>query len=153
MTVGERGGTVHSVDEARELQEERKPHWSALIRQSILDTLEATGAWHADDLIALDIPADCKNIVGAQTNALLRQGIMAETGVRRSTSDPAGHGRRSAVYRITELGRQKLKPEPRAGVSDSHPSVADPSSEAPALFELAEPEPVKGQSHYESEAA
>ena len=108
--LGERGGSVVSLDEARELQEAHKELWSATIRGEIRELLAVHGMYHADDLIALGIPADCKNIVGAQTNALVRQGWMEETGERRSTSDPAGHGRRSAVYRITALGSTKLRP-------------------------------------------
>jgi hypothetical protein len=107
--IGERGGTTSSLDEARERQEAHKALWSQTIRQAILETLEVHGTYHADDLLTLGIPAECKNIVGAQTNAIVRQGLMAETGERRSTSDPAGHGRRSAVYRITEKGRTKLR--------------------------------------------
>jgi hypothetical protein len=108
--IGERGGSTATLTEAEELMEAHKALWSQTIRLAILESLEIHGLYHADDLLTLGIPADCKNIVGAQTNALVRQGLMEETGERRSTSDPAGHGRRSAVYRITDLGIKKLRP-------------------------------------------
>jgi hypothetical protein len=122
--IGERNGTTASLEEARELQEAHKALWSQTIRQAILETLEVHGTYHADDLLTLGIPADCKNIVGAQTNAIVRQGLMAETGERRSTSDPAGHGRRSAVYRITKKGRTKLRPHQGTGESLGGPETA-----------------------------
>lgn len=108
--IGECGGSTATLTEAEELMEAHKALWSQTIRLAILESLEIHGLYHADDLLTLGIPADCKNIVGAQTNALVRQGLMEETGERRSTSDPAGHGRRSAVYRITDLGIKKLRP-------------------------------------------
>lgn len=126
--IGERNGTTASLEEARELQEAHKALWSQTIRQAILETLEVHGTYHADDLLTLGIPAECKNIVGAQTNAIVRQGLMAETGERRSTSDPAGHGRRSAVYRITEKGRAKLRPHQETGESLGGPETASRGS-------------------------
>jgi hypothetical protein len=109
MSLGERGGSTATLTEAEELMEAHKALWSQTIRQAILESLDIEGQFHADDLLTLGIPPDCKNIVGAQVNALVRQRVMAETGERRSTSDPAGHGRRSAVYRITDLGIKKLR--------------------------------------------
>ena len=121
--LGERGGNTASLDEAQELQEAHKALWSQTIREAILESLDIEGQFHADDLLTLGIPADCKNIVGAQVNALVRQRVMAETGERRSTSDPAGHGRRSAVYRITDLGRTKLRPHQIKGESLGGPET------------------------------
>lgn len=122
--VGERGGGFASFKDAAELMETHKELWSATIRQGILEVLEAHDTFHAADLLPLRIPADCKNIVGAQTNALVRRGFMAETGERRATSNPAGHGRRSAVYRITDLGITKLRRECKSpageGIGVSH---------------------------------
>jgi hypothetical protein len=121
--IGERGGSTATLTEAEELMEAHKALWSQTIRLAILESLEIHGLYHADDLLTLGIPADCKNIVGAQTNALVRQGLMEETGERRSTSDPAGHGRRSAVYRITDLGRNKLRPHQGSGESLGGPET------------------------------
>jgi hypothetical protein len=124
--IGERGGSTATLTEAEELMEAHKALWSQTIRQAIFESLEIEGYFHADDLLTLGIPPDCKNIVGAQVNALVRQGYMAETGERRSTSDPAGHGRRSAVYRITDLGKTKLRPlnQVTAGESLGGPAMA-----------------------------
>lgn len=107
--IGERGGSTATLEEAEELLEARKANWSATIRLSILESLEIHGRFHASDLLTLGIPADCKNCVGAQVMAVVRQGLMEETGQRISSPDPAGHGRRSAVYRITEAGSNKLR--------------------------------------------
>jgi hypothetical protein len=106
--IGERGGSTATFEEAKTLLEARKAHWSGAIRQAILESLEIHGRFHAADLLVLGIPADCKNCVGAQVMALVRQGLMAETGERISSNDPAGHGRRSAVYQITPAGIAKL---------------------------------------------
>lgn len=102
--LGERGGTTASVEEARELQEEMKPFWSKAIRAAILNALEACGEFHADDLLTLGIPADCKNIVGAQINALVKSGRIEETGERRKSTAPESHGRKSNVYRLRRGG-------------------------------------------------
>jgi hypothetical protein len=177
--IGERGGTARSLDEARELQEAHKTLWSQTIRQAILETLETHGVFHADDLLTLGIPADCKNIVGAQVNALVRQGRMAETGERRATSDPAGHGRRSAVYELRptnqitageslggpETGSRGGRSGPQASQCQevasisgraSHPqgggAVTSASPAAlPSLF--GDEDFVRPRSHYDEEAA
>jgi hypothetical protein len=177
MSLGERGGTVHSVDEARELQEAHKAMWSQAIRLEILDVLRVQPEVHADDLLTLGIPADCKNIVGAQFNALVRSGRITETGERRKSAAPESHGRKSNVYRLQpdqERDRGLSAPSvPRGGSSGKgtssprHPAAAtsgegrqgtqsgggghSPAVTAlPTLFEL---EPVRGRGHHESEAA
>lgn len=106
--VGERGGSTRSLTEAEQLLEEHKGNWTALIRDRISAVLLDTGFFHASDLLDLGIPMEHKNAIGAVTGGFVRRGLMEETGVRRSSGDEAGHARKSAVYRITELGREKL---------------------------------------------
>ena len=106
--VGERGGSFVTFDQAADAIEAAKPEWSTLIRLTIESALIESGFFHADDLVALEIPEAHKACVGAQVSGMISRRYMEETGVRRSTSDPAGHARKSAVYRITELGREKL---------------------------------------------
>lgn len=139
--IGERGGTTVSLEQAEALHLEHRREWSARIRWRIAEVLVDTGRFHADDLVDLDIPADHKNIVGASVGAAVRKGHMVETGVRRRTSDPAGHGRRSAVYEVTERGRKVL----------SGPVAARRARGPVRLFEMDVER--RSVSHYESEAA
>lgn len=119
MAVGDRGGHIRSVQEARSLQEVHKAEWSAAIRLSITNTLIARGEWHADDLVALGVPAEHLNCIGAQVSALVNRGHMVETGRRRAAA-AASNGRKSGIFTITEKGRRELvgpaagAPSPRA---------------------------------------
>jgi hypothetical protein len=174
--IGERGGTTASLDEARELQEAHRAHWSAAIRAEIMNVLELHPEVHADDLLTLGIPPDCKNIVGAQFNALVRSGRIVETGERRKSAAPESHGRKSNCYKLRQVQKSGLARSevdlgaaggsPRGGSSDHIEAsqcldaaaisgeVGGGTSSAPAaLPTLFEVEPVKGRSHYEGEAA
>jgi hypothetical protein len=163
--IGERGGTTASLDEARDLQEAHKATWSQAIRLEILEVLETQPEVHADDLLTLGIPPDCKNIVGAQFNALVRSGRIVETGERRKSAAPESHGRKSNVYRLRQVQESGLARSamelgaaggsPRGGSSDHIEAsqcldaaaisgeVGGGTSSAPAalptLFEVEEP--------------
>lgn len=163
--IGERGGTTRSLVEAEQLLEEHKPQWSAVIRDRIATVLVDTSHFHAADLLDLRVPAEHKNAIGAAVGSFVRQGLMEETGVRRSSGDEAGHARKSAVYRITELGRAKLLAGTtansgdavgvdaggaRSGQPDSGPSIPEGAAEShadappPRLFEA----PAERKSRY-----
>lgn len=105
--IGERGGTTPDLDTALSVQEQHKPKWSARIRGAIANALLATGTFHSDDLLSLSIPAEHKNIVGAQVNALVRRGVMVETGERRASHAPESHGRKSNCYRIASIEKAR----------------------------------------------
>ncbi len=133
--IGERGGSTPDFETAQELLRQYKADWSLTIKAAIEATLAGTGYFHAEDLLELGVPADCKNCVGAQIQAQLRSGAMRETGVRRATKDPAGHGRRSAVYEITEAGRQRLRPP----ADEELEQDVEPSVEQGSLFDAGTP--------------
>lgn len=126
MSVGERGGVTRTLDAGIGLLEDHKAHWLALISQRIDDVLCQKGTFHADDLVPLGIPAEHKNCVGGCVIGKIRKGLMEETGERRASTDPAGHGRRSAVYRST-ASREGASATSRAVASLS--AHADPESE------------------------
>jgi hypothetical protein len=107
--IGERGGSTATFEEGQDLIEAQKIHWREAIRTDILETLDVAGEWHADDLITLGVPADCKNVIGAAVGALVNRGLIEETGERRKSTAPESHGRKSNVYRLTAKGRQKLR--------------------------------------------
>jgi|GEM_PF-4856834 len=112
--LGERGGNVHSLDEALDLHEITKPEWVALVKTRIMDILEQ-GSFHADDLRYLGVPEDHKSVIGNAVGALVRAGLMVEVGRRKSVA-PERHGAKSSVYEITDKGRVKL-----AGVAVTSP--------------------------------
>lgn len=147
MTVGERGGTVGSLAEAERLHDQYKLEWRNRIKWRIVRQLVETGRFHAGDLVDLDIPDDCKNVVGSSIGAAVRKGIMLETGERRASTDRAGHGRRSAVYEINPAIIGAL-----TGSYEAH-RRREPAAEPEPLFDagpLDRPAPV---SHHLSEAA
>lgn len=104
---GIRGGTTRSFDEAATVIELHKRQASELIESAIWQALKDRGEFHADDLVALDIPADSLNAIGARVNAFVRRGYMVEVG-RRKSANPASNGRKSNVYAITDKGRAEL---------------------------------------------
>jgi hypothetical protein len=126
VSLGERGGSTATLGDAQDLIDAQKAHWREAIRHDILETLELAGEWHADDLVALGVPADCKNVIGAAVGALVNQGLIEETGERRKSTAPESHGRKSNVYRLTTKGRMKLRPtnQVTAGESLGGPETA-----------------------------
>jgi hypothetical protein len=103
---GIRGGNVRSVQEARDLQATFKADLSTRIREAIVAALDR-GQYHADDLAALDIPAEHLNCVGSQVALLVRQGVMKKVGMRRNRA-AASNARWSGVYEYESNGRKKL---------------------------------------------
>jgi len=106
--TGERGGNTASLEDGVRLIETHKGFISRVIRDDILDWLSTNGTWHRDDL-RVHVPAESKNAIGAAVISLVRQGRIVETGERRKSSDPASHGRKSNVYRVSS----KLRAAPR----------------------------------------
>lgn len=141
MSQGERGGTVRSLEEADRLHDEYRFEWRNRIKWRIVRCLVEKGEFHAADLVDLDIPEDCKNVIGSSVGAAARKGLMLETGERRSTPDPAGHGRKSAVYQINPAGAKAL-----AARWERHRQVTPPA-EPSRLFEPGSP------GYYETEGA
>lgn len=107
MTVGERGGSTATFEQAQRLIEHWKGDWSSLVRHTICEALLSKGEYHADDLSHLNIPADHKNVVGSATAWLVNKGWMKEVG-RRRTAAAASKGRKAGVYGITDRGRWEL---------------------------------------------
>lgn len=140
MSQGERGGTVTSLKDAERLHEEFKAEWRNKIKWRIVRQLVETGEFHASDLVDLRIPADCKNVVGSSVGAAVRKGFMEETGERRASTDSAGHGRRSAVYRVNPAAKPGLAEKWRAH------KARQPAPEPTPLFG-------SGDGYYGSEAA
>jgi hypothetical protein len=104
---GSRGGNVRDLDTARALQEEHKNRWTAAVRQAIRETFLSKGELHADDLAALEIPAEHQSIIGSQIARLVNRKLIVATD-RRKCVHPAANGRKANVYKLTELGRKKL---------------------------------------------
>ena len=147
MSTGERGGTTTSLEEADRLHEEHRAEWRNRIKWRIVERLVDTGEFHASDLVDLDIPPDVKNVIGSSIGAAMRRGIMIETGERRASTDKAGHGRKSAVY--------KVNPDRFTDLAARLARRRELTVPAPAPEPLFDPGPpdAAGRSHYESEAA
>lgn len=103
-----RPAVTHPVAEARSLQEAHKGDWSSAVKWAIAETLWATGRFHADDLLNLNLPGTDRNVIGAQIGGALARRWMIESGVRRRSANPSRHGAKSCVYEITDLGRERL---------------------------------------------
>lgn len=158
--AGSRGGTVRSVEEARELQEAsaEKAEWSLKVSRQIALSLLTTGRYHPDDLDCLGIPPACANVIGAQTNSFSQRHFMFEVG-RRKISHKAANGRKAAIWQrndshideLRKLAGHRVEGRDQAGSPTSQPVNAtpspvsgEPSSEVltgasegpPALFEV-----------------
>lgn len=108
MTLGEQGGTIHTLGDAIEVQELTQPQWAELIDRAIGRALVETGFFHTADLVWLNIPAERKKMIGGRVSAVLSRGHMEATTVRKAAVAAESHNRKSAVYRITEKGRAEL---------------------------------------------
>jgi hypothetical protein len=108
MTQGERGGTTSSLAEAEQLHEQYRAEWRTKIRWRIVRCLVEKRRFHAADLVDLEIPEDCKNVIGSCIAAAKQKGLMLETGERLPSTDAAGHRRRSAVYTINPAAAKGL---------------------------------------------
>lgn len=129
-SLGERGGTTSSLKEASDLIETHKDDLAAAVRADILDHLESRPEWHRDDL-RVQLPAASKNVLGAVVNGLVRSGRIVETGERRASSEPAAHGRRSSVYRLSTSSGGHIPPgRKRDTVSTDAVSVSPNTSPA-----------------------
>ena len=106
--VGSRGGNVRSIEHARELHESFKGDWTEKVRLHMARTLVETGALHADDLDALQVPAAHANIAGSQFGSFCSRGLMEPTGVERKVAHAAANFRKGKIFRITEKGRREL---------------------------------------------
>lgn len=152
--VGERGGQTISFEFAQILHETFKDDWRRKIREAVAESFRIHGEFHVDALAPLDVPADHKNVIGSVIGSLVRDGKIVEVA-RRRPSAPESHGRKSGVFHLTDLGRQKLAEH--LGDIQETPRAADSAEVLPLspaeplqLFEAAdEPE----TSHYRSEAA
>lgn len=140
------GGALRSVAtqpiaEVRAEQEAAKSHWSAIVREGIIEALRTKGEFFADDLQALGIPDEHRSIIGSQTAKLVNQKWMVEEGRRKSTV-ASRNGAKSGVYRPTELGTKSI-----AGIDIDPPEgitpVAAGSLDRPAGFSEA-PLPADG---------
>ena len=139
--IGERGGTTGSLEEARRLHREYKAEWCLKIKWRIVKCLVENGEFHASDLVDLEIPEGCKNVIGSSIGAAVKKGIMLETGERRSSIDQAGHGRKSAVYAPNPAGKKAL-----VARWERHKALLPP----PEPEQLFDPEPTfDGPNHFD----
>lgn len=124
---GSRSGNVRSVQEARELQEQQKEkaRWTLVVREHIAHTLLGTGYFHADDLGPLGVPPEHNAIKGTQVASCVNRRLMVKAGERKC-QHKAANGRKAAIYRITELGRQKLTAQ--LGEQSAQVNAGAPSS-------------------------
>lgn len=84
--------------------ETARPVESKQLRRMILRlAAEYGGEFHGDMLTRVAISE--RNMIGAQVSALVRAGYLEPTGHRRRSANPASHGRKSDVYRLTAKGR------------------------------------------------
>lgn len=115
--VGDRGGNVRSVQEARQLHEAHrsKDDWTLIILEAIRNALIAKGEVFADDLADLGVPPEHQSIIGSQFARLVNVGLI-EAFDRRRCLHPAANGRKANVYRPTRFGKLKLS-EPGADAS------------------------------------
>jgi hypothetical protein len=95
-----------SVADARAEQEASEAHWSMTVRECIIDVLKGTGFYHADDIVE-QIPDEYRRLIGTQTAKLVNQKWMEEVGRRKSIL-PSRNGAKSGIYKLTDLGHQKL---------------------------------------------
>jgi hypothetical protein len=121
---------TRTVADARALQEDAKAHWSMVVDEAILRHFKAnpSGKFHADDLEALGIPDDHRNVIGSQIAKWVNRRRMVECG-RRASTVPSRNGAKSNEYRLTERGRDLVagpnaeNPEGQAGCHVPAPST------------------------------
>lgn len=118
---GARGGSIHSLAEARAVHGLTKPEVVELVDSAIWRVLADQGRVHADDLQDLEIPADSLNVIGNRINVFARRGWTEAVGWRKA-ANPASHGRMSRIWGVTERGRAEMA---RLGVGVSAGSGGD----------------------------
>jgi DNA-directed RNA polymerase subunit RPC12/RpoP len=124
-----------TVADARALQEDAKAHWSMVVDEAIVRHFrrDPSGTFHADDLEALGIPDDHRNVIGSQIAKWVNRKRMVECG-RRASSVPSRNGAKSNEYRLTERGVRLVaglhaeNPEGTAGGVESPPMTPAPST-------------------------
>lgn len=142
---------VETLTDAERLHLEYKREWAAKIRWRITERLVDHGRFHAEDLLSLEIPEDCRrSVVGTCISAAVTQCLMEETGERYSTGAAQGHGRRSALYRITDRGRDVLPA--RLAARRERLAAAVPPEPVP-LFDAGAPDATASTPYYRSEEA
>jgi hypothetical protein len=96
---------TRTVADARALHEDAKAHWSMVVDEAIVRHFKAdpTGIFHADDLEAIGIPDDHRNVIGSQIAKWVNRKRMVECG-RRASTVPSRNGAKSNEYRLTERG-------------------------------------------------
>ncbi len=112
------------IQRIREKQEAAKAHWSAIVREGILHWLRShpPEVFHADELEALGIPGEHRNLIGSQIAKLVNQQWIVECG-RRKSRIASRNGAKSNEYRLTELGRDRIVGVGGGGIDEvPHPS-------------------------------
>lgn len=105
---GTRGGSTGSFDEGAARMEQARPVESAQLRRLILRlAVQFGGEFHGDMLTRVVLSQ--RNMIGAQVSGLVRCGYLEPTGQRRRSVNPASHGRKSEVYRLTAKGREAAR--------------------------------------------
>jgi hypothetical protein len=113
---------TRTVADARALHDDAKAHWSMVVDEAIVRHFKAdpSGKFHADDLEALGIPDEHRNVIGSQIAKWVNRNRMVECG-RRKSAVPSRNGAKSNEYRLTERGARLvagLDPENREGIAD-----------------------------------
>lgn len=114
-------GDSHPLQAVREEQErdKEKARWTLMCREHLARTLLATGYAHADDFDALGVPDDHRNVIGSQMGSFVSRGWMVEVS-RRPSANPKRKGAKSAVYQLSDKGRNELQKLGITGVDVDH---------------------------------
>lgn len=126
----DKAGTDHPLDEVRALHEESKGRWTVVVREHLNRTLLDTGHVSAEDFDKLGIPAEHSNLANAQMGSYVARKLMEPVSWKRSTK-PSRKSGKFWIYRITDLGREKLARHRAEGRSQAStrtaPADATPS--------------------------
>lgn len=132
-TLGIRGGTTVTLQEAKELFRKWRAAEFGWVNAKIILTAKQYGEFHSDHME--DIEVRNRNVIGAAVSSLQQQGIIISTGEHRRSQVPAAHGRRSYVYRLTPRGERLAA----LANSDSYlrlPAAPDPGAQIPGQDSL-----------------
>jgi hypothetical protein len=123
---GIRGGTIHSLAEAEVAHDLHKRRLVELVDSAIWETLQRKGEVHANDL--QHMPEAAIDLIGNRIGVLARKKLVWEADRLRPTN-PASHGRKSGLWRLTSKGRVEL--ERRVGVGGGTTTSSSDYSAAP----------------------
>lgn len=96
-------GQVEDLDPDQAFSTHKAVEYQRL-KDRILILALGTGEFHADNLA--DYQLTERNMIGAAVRAQVGARLLVATGERRAARHKGAHGRTSAIYRLTDAGRQ-----------------------------------------------